>query len=336
MTKVAVIVPNYNHAPYLAQRIDTILAQRFDDFELIILDDASADDSREVARRYSGDRRVRFDFSALNSGNPYRQWRRGLDQSTSDYVWIAESDDYAEPTLLEELAAQLDAHPAAGMAVCASDVVDEAGRFLHRFFDTWHGNRFLAPYIPDFGDAPLAIEGKVYSRYYMHPWNSIPNASAVLFRRAAFDAIGGPVETLRLCGDWMTYCRMLMEFDIVRIPGRLNHFRSHDGNVRRRTKASTFVCEAMAVQRYVEDALDLRVDAGRRRHMRGFMCQALIAPARRLLDSKVPPSEIGAILANASGFGPAILAGTASILLQEQVSTLARPLINWSGLRRSG
>jgi len=48
MPKVSVIVPNYNHAPYLKQRIDSILAQSYQDFELILLDDCSTDNSREM------------------------------------------------------------------------------------------------------------------------------------------------------------------------------------------------------------------------------------------------------------------------------------------------
>ncbi len=56
MPKVSVIVPNYNHAPFLRQRIDTILAQTFQDFELILLDDCSTDDSRSILSSYSGPR----------------------------------------------------------------------------------------------------------------------------------------------------------------------------------------------------------------------------------------------------------------------------------------
>ena len=76
---VSVIVPNFNHAPYLAQRIDSILAQTFADFELILLDDCSTDSSREVIERYREHPKVaHIVVNERNSGSTFAQWRRGL------------------------------------------------------------------------------------------------------------------------------------------------------------------------------------------------------------------------------------------------------------------
>lgn len=58
MAKVSVIIPNYRHAPYLQERIDSVLAQTWRDFEIIILDDCSPDNSREVIERYRGNERI--------------------------------------------------------------------------------------------------------------------------------------------------------------------------------------------------------------------------------------------------------------------------------------
>ena len=63
MPKVSVIVPNYNHARFLRQRIDSILAQSFQDFELILLDDCSTDESRTILEQYARDPRVRIEFN---------------------------------------------------------------------------------------------------------------------------------------------------------------------------------------------------------------------------------------------------------------------------------
>src|SRR5580658_7167935 len=111
MPKVSVIVPNYNHARFLRRRIDTILAQTFQDFELILLDDCSTDESRSILREYASAPRVRFEFNEVNSGSTFKQWNKGVRLTQGKYVWIAESDDYADIRLLERLVAVLNDEP---------------------------------------------------------------------------------------------------------------------------------------------------------------------------------------------------------------------------------
>src|ERR1700757_4566906 len=120
MAKVSVIVPNYNHARFLRQRLDTILAQSFQDFELILLDDCSTDESRTILEEYARDPRVQLELNEVNSGSPFKQWNKGVRLAKGKYVWIAESDDYADPRLLERLVAILDGDPAVAFANCRS------------------------------------------------------------------------------------------------------------------------------------------------------------------------------------------------------------------------
>ena len=102
MPKVSVIVPNYNHERFLRQRIDSILAQTFRDFELILLDDCSTDYSREILREYASDPHVTHaEFNEVNSGSTFKQWNKGVRLAQGKYVWIAESDDYANPHFIE-------------------------------------------------------------------------------------------------------------------------------------------------------------------------------------------------------------------------------------------
>jgi glycosyltransferase involved in cell wall biosynthesis len=70
MPTLSVIVPNYNHAQFLSQRLDSILAQTFKDYELIALDDASSDESREVLARYAKQVLMRLVITEKNSGSP--------------------------------------------------------------------------------------------------------------------------------------------------------------------------------------------------------------------------------------------------------------------------
>ena len=130
MPKVSIIIPNYNHARYLRQRIDSVLQQTYQDFEIILMDDCSTDESRTILSEYAGDPRVRIEFNEKNSGSPFRQWRKGIALATGRYIWIAESDDYADETLLEALVSRLDADSSITLCNCRSWRVTPEGNIV--------------------------------------------------------------------------------------------------------------------------------------------------------------------------------------------------------------
>jgi glycosyltransferase involved in cell wall biosynthesis len=76
--KVSIIVPNYNHARFLRQGLDSILHQTFQDFELILLDDCSMDNSRAILAEYRWDPRIQMQFNEENSGSTFKQWNKGV------------------------------------------------------------------------------------------------------------------------------------------------------------------------------------------------------------------------------------------------------------------
>jgi glycosyltransferase involved in cell wall biosynthesis len=128
--KVSVIIPNYNHAPFLQRRIESVLNQTYRDFEIIYLDDASTDHSGEIFAAFADDQRIRAVLNTTNTGIPGKQWNKGVLEARGDYVWIAESDDYADEHFLERLVSRLDEYPTAGLAYCQSLVVNESHRRL--------------------------------------------------------------------------------------------------------------------------------------------------------------------------------------------------------------
>ena len=102
--KVSVIIPSYNHSEYLDLRIQSVFNQTYDNTEIIILDDKSPDNSRDIIEQYrSYPKVVRILYNEENVGNTFRQWEKGIKLATGEWVWIAESDDWCEPTLLSEL-----------------------------------------------------------------------------------------------------------------------------------------------------------------------------------------------------------------------------------------
>ncbi|MCK7589899.1 glycosyltransferase [Subsaxibacter sp. CAU 1640] len=99
---VTIILPNYNHSRYLKERLNSIFDQTYQDFEVIILDDASTDNSVELLSIYRNHPKVSyFIVNKVNSGSPFIQWQKGLQLAKGTYVWIAESDDYCDLNFLE-------------------------------------------------------------------------------------------------------------------------------------------------------------------------------------------------------------------------------------------
>jgi glycosyltransferase involved in cell wall biosynthesis len=245
MPAVSVIVPNYNHARFLPQRLDSILAQTFKNYELIVLDDASTDDSREVLARYAKQAPMRLVINKKNSGSPFIQWRRGAELAAGKYLWIAESDDYADPRLLEVLVSEMHRNPNVGLAYCQSFSVDERGRLLGTL-EFW-----TRPLDSDRWNRSYVNYGRDEVARYLVQRNTIPNASAVLVRKdLLLQASNRHVEWMRVCGDWLTWSRVLIRADVAFVAEPLNYFRSH-GRSMRDTKLALSCAEEFCVKGYI-------------------------------------------------------------------------------------
>jgi glycosyltransferase involved in cell wall biosynthesis len=246
MPTVSVVVPNYNHARYLRKRVDSILTQTYQDFELILLDDCSTDESREILASYTSDPRVRTDFNAQNSGSTFKQWNKGVRLARGKYVWIAESDDYADEHLLKTLVTLLEAEPITVLAYCRSWDIGEcdervgfADLYLERV-DREHWNK-------DF----VSDGAEECRRFFVHG-NPVPNASAVVFRRAVYEKVGGADEDLRLCGDYKLWAAMALEGKISYTAAPMNYYRTHSESVRTRSSTDwVAMAEYFYVRRWV-------------------------------------------------------------------------------------
>jgi glycosyltransferase involved in cell wall biosynthesis len=217
--KVSIVVPNYNHAKFLERRFESIFTQTFQDFEIIFLDDASRDDSLKVFERFSGHPRLsRCIVNEKNTGSPYKQWNRGAREARGRYLWIAESDDYADPLFLERMVAMLDAHPSVGIAFCKSNKVDEHARPIGTT-DDWLaelGPRWSADFV-----APGRREcGADLMRRCV-----IPNVSSAVIRLETLVQVGYAHEAMRYCGDYLTYAKLLEISDLAYVATPLNYFR---------------------------------------------------------------------------------------------------------------
>src|SRR5215469_11117237 len=224
MPMVSVVVPNYNHAKYLRQRIESVLQQTYQDFELILLDDCSTDNSCEVLERFAGDERVRMEFNQKNSGTPFKQWNKGVRLAQGKYVWIAESDDNADSRFLERMVAILDEQPEVTFAYCRSWEVREDGEprgFADAYLEPWDSEHWKSDFV---------VDGRDECRRFFVVATPVPNASAVLFRKRAYEEVGGADETLRLCGDYKLWASLTLRGKIAYSAEPLNYYRAHREN----------------------------------------------------------------------------------------------------------
>jgi glycosyltransferase involved in cell wall biosynthesis len=217
MPKVSIIIPNYNHSRYLNQRINSVLTQTYQDFEVIILDDCSTDNSREVIEQYRADLRVsKIVYNEVNSGGAFQQWEKGIELAKGEYVWIAESDDYCESTLLETLMDGLLANDKAVLAYVQSTVIDNYNKIdritSHSVFSEYIvGSR----YIPD----------------YLAESCTICNASMAVFKKECYNHISPVFTTFKLCGDWAFWVEIARQGDVFVSGKLLNYFRKSEQGV---------------------------------------------------------------------------------------------------------
>ncbi|QQL50196.1 glycosyltransferase [Mucilaginibacter ginkgonis] len=221
---VSVIIPNYNHADFLRQRINSVVSQTYLDIEVIVLDDASVDGSREIIEEYRRNPKIRnIIYNDANSGSTFKQWENGVSLSNGQYIWIAESDDYCKENFLEEAVMHLKSANTT-LHYCESQLVDERGDVLEQSLE-WPKAITTIDWKSSF-----KMSGSAFIKMALRYRNVIPNASAVVFKKCVFDFAG--LEKYKSTGDWLFWIRILLKGDISFSPQILNSFRSHKNTTR--------------------------------------------------------------------------------------------------------
>ena len=218
MPTVSVIIPNYNHAPFLKQRIESILNQTYQEFELILIDDCSTDESREIIESYRSNPKVsHIVYNEANSGSAFIQWNKGIALAKGDWIWIAESDDYADPTFLERMMNEVAKVPDCSLAYAATWWVDENGKKL------WNNSK---------GTAVHVHRSEDFIRERLATNCPIANVSEAIFCRDKFrPSESYRYEQMRLCGDWFFYLLMAQQGSVVELEEPLSYYRQHTTNI---------------------------------------------------------------------------------------------------------
>jgi glycosyltransferase involved in cell wall biosynthesis len=214
MPLVSVIIPNYNHAPYLRKRIDTILAQTWSELEVIIIDDCSTDDSRNIIETYRHHPRItQIIYNTTNGGTPFKQWKRGIEAAAGEWINIAESDDWCEPTHLETIMLGILQKP---------DCIFGFGQT----FTVVNNNEFIN--VP----RPVALhqwhDGKTFLKTRVIYGEPI-TAGMVIFKKSAYES-SLDFENYRTAGDQKFYMHLVHKGVVFESGAILHYCRRHGTN----------------------------------------------------------------------------------------------------------
>src|SRR5688572_19135515 len=140
MAKVTVCIPTYNRSQRLRPTVESVLGQTFSDWELVIIDDGSSDDTWEVACEFDSDPRVRC-VRQQNCGHSEAR-NHGLRLARGEYLAYLDHDDRWKPNKLQRQVEYLDAHPDAGLVYCRWDLISDCGELV-RAERLWEGEGSL-------------------------------------------------------------------------------------------------------------------------------------------------------------------------------------------------
>lgn len=271
---VSVAVPNYNYAQHLPGRLQAIFNQWNPVREILLLDDASTDDSLTVAATVAeeADRAITIISNGENSGSPFAQWRRAAELATGEFLWIAEADDESDPRFLGHLVTRLKADPDMVMAFSDSMAMDEDGALLSDSYKTYYSRSAPGLLVQD-----ATFAGRDFLRRCLSERNLILNVSSVLWRRSALLAALQRCETalasLKMAGDWYLYADVLSQpaARIGYVAEPLNRHRRHQGSVTHALGARRHVDEIAEVQAFI--AKLLRADPKLKRRQASYLSE---------------------------------------------------------------
>ena len=216
---ISVVVPNFNHAPFLRQRLETIYNQSYKNFEVILLDDASTDNSRDILKNFYElhKNNTRLIFNDRNSGRVFHQWQKGIAAARGELIWIAESDDFSEENFLANLVPAF-ADEAVQLAFCRTDFVQDG-------LTIFNTEQYLAD-LPDFDwTRSFTVSAAKFVEQGFAVKNIIPNVSGVLFRkRKTFPKL---CADMKLCSDWALYLDIIKGGCVYYSPHATNFYRIH-------------------------------------------------------------------------------------------------------------
>lgn len=253
---VSVVIPNYNYENFMLPRIYSILAQTEKIHELIILDDCSKDNSRElidrIVEQISPYIKVQKIYNKENSGCAFKQWKKGFALATGDYVWIAEADDCCDKTLLKNIIKPIKENK--NIYISYADTA---------FINAW--DKIILPTIkPEIDirktnhwESNFVDNGLEEIEKYTFLNCIIANVSSCIIKRDDYDDIFEKIIDYKQAGDWLFYVSVMKKGDIAFCNKPLNYYRLHGNNVTSVTKKQKHFDEIVRIHKEISNMIKM-------------------------------------------------------------------------------
>jgi hypothetical protein len=212
-TKVTIAIPTYNRSELLEITLKSVLTQDYSDFQVLVLDNASTDDTESVVRSFA-DSRITYICNETNIGL-LRNFNQAIERNYSPYLNILPDDDPMLPGFIRESVLTLDNYPCAALSVTGIEGIDINGNPVS---------------MPDDPPPEGLISGLEYLHEIVAGRNWVIHASSVMMRSSALEAVGAlDIPHSKHSCDLNLYLRMAAQYDIVFIPKELSQVRIHPG-----------------------------------------------------------------------------------------------------------
>jgi glycosyltransferase involved in cell wall biosynthesis len=206
--KVSVIIPTYNSEDYINEAIKSVLSQTYKNYEIIIVDDGSSDNTATLLKKYQG--RLKY-FYQNNQGSAAAR-NLGLNNSSGEFIAFLDSDDVWFPEKLEKQVRIMKENPRLAFVFAAAYMVNESGEIVK----CW-----------DNKNEPTMDFKRLYEKNFIC-------TSTVLLRRYCLERIGNFDENLKMSQDWDLWLRLAKKFEFKFICQPLINYRMHSNNITRR------------------------------------------------------------------------------------------------------
>lgn len=204
---ISIVTPTYNRSKFLPEAIDSVLGQTYDNFELLIIDDGSTDDTRVLIEAYQKDPRIRY-FYQSNQGQSVAR-NKGIAESSGEFICFLDSDNAWLPYKLERSLLEFERFPGAHIVYGDGIIIDELSNEL--------GKSTMQRY-----------SGRITHRLLKDNFISM---NTTMTRRQCFDEMGGFNESDRVAEDYELWLRFSTKFEFRYIPESLGFYREMEHQI---------------------------------------------------------------------------------------------------------
>lgn len=265
--KISVIIPNYNYETFIIERIDSILFQTYPIYEIIILDDASTDNSIKIIKEHIKNIKnikIKLIENKTNSNCVFSQWQKGLKSITGDYFWIAEADDSCDNKFLETVMTSFEQDEDIILSYTDSKKINEKNEIIGETVKDW-----CDIFHTGMWDKSYVHQGDFEIKESFSNNNSILNVSSLVWKKDdSYYDIFEKAKDFKVAGDWYIYKEVLRKGKIAYHNIALNYFRKHSKSVSTTIKRNIEYQEVFRIQEEIRKDYRLTSEQENRQKMR--------------------------------------------------------------------